>query len=406
MSMKSPDDASALSLNSTSPATESGDTVTTRDHADRIKTSELLEGLPLSDIARAQAVAKRVYVRRWHKVAKRSRYVRSRIQTVFKRMHAPDALQLLPIVESGYNPYAFSSAGAMGLWQLMPGTARYLGMKRSEDINSRRNVVRSTENALQYLQALKKQFHYWPLALAAYHCGPANVARRLRHRPWKPSDGLRRLPAPTITRLYVKQIIGLVSLYQSRSIVFPHPIATRQITLQGPVDLHLLSKAAGLSRTELFRFNPGLNHSLYLHGRFTLHVPEASADDLLAMMDNAVPKHIHIRIHRGDSLWTLARKYGTSVHYLRTINRHHLGKYLHPGRTLLVPARRFARAAPPPNPLLSRGRRILYKVRHGDNLWNIARKFGTTTKAIARANSLHDASSLHPGDRLWILAQL
>ncbi|MDQ6973569.1 MAG: LysM peptidoglycan-binding domain-containing protein, partial [Mariprofundaceae bacterium] len=116
------------------------------------------------------------------------------------------------------------------------------------------------------------------------------------------------------------------------------------------------------------------------------------------------PQYIHVRIRSGDSLWRLAKHYHTSISHLKTLNPH-LSKVLHLGHRIKVPAHGYGRATERLNPLLSAGRRIHYKVRQGDSLWRIARRFGTTTHAIARANQLPKHHILRPGDTLWILAR-
>jgi len=365
----------------------------------------LLQGIPARDLARIQTEAKRVYAKIWPVFAERSRYVRDRMQPVFEKLHAPSSLDVLPVVESGYNPYAFSSAGAMGLWQLMPGTARVLKMHAPHGINARRDVEQGTEGAVRYLLKMKARFGNWPLAFAAYHRGPGNIARAIRRHPWQPSDGLDHLPVPLITRTYVRSILGLSALLQRGVFHFPEPWPIHTLELQAPVDINLLTRAAGISRGELFRFNPGLDHSQYFNSPVTLYAPETMHDRMLTSASEAVPTHIHIRIRSGDNLWTLAKKYRTTLRHLKHINPR-IDKLLRPGRSLLVPAKRFNAAYPLPNPLLARGRRIHYRVRSGDNLWNIAKRFGTTPKAIARANSLRQTAMLRPGDRLWILARI
>jgi len=365
----------------------------------------LLQGISERDLARTQAEAKRVYAKLWPVFAERSRYVRNRMQPVFEKLHAPSSLDVLPVVESGYNPYAFSSAGAMGLWQLMPGTARMLNMRSPHGINARRNVEQGTEGAVRYLLKMKTRFGNWPLAFAAYHRGPGNIARALRRHPWQPSDGLDHLPVPLITRTYVRSILGLSALLQRGVFHFPEPWPMHTLELQAPVDINLLTQAAGISRSELFRFNPGLDHSQYFNSPVTLYAPETMHDRMLTSASEAVPSHIRIRIRSGDNLWTLAKKYRTTLRHLKHINPR-IDRLLQPGQPLLVPAKRFNAAYPLPNPLLARGRRIHYRVRGGDNLWNIAKRFGTTPGAIARANSLRQTAMLHPGDRLWILARI
>ena len=373
--------------------------------ASRATVNPLLQGLSERDLAHIQAEAKRVYGKLWPVFAERSRYVRSRILPVFEQLHAPSLLDVVPVVESGYNPYALSSAGAMGLWQLMPGTARVLGMHAPRGINARRDVARGTEGAVRYLLAMKARFGNWPLALAAYHRGPGNIARDIRRHPWKPSDGLDHLPVPLITRTYVCNILGLSALIQRGVWRFPDPWPVRALTLQAPVDINLLIHSAGISRNDVFRFNPGLNHSQYLDSPVTLYAPESMHNRILASARQAIPAHIHIRIRRGDNMWALAKRYHTTLRYLQHINPG-TGNLLQPGRFLQVPARRFNTAYSSPNPLLARGKRIRYRVRNGDNLWNIAKRFGTTPRAIARANSLRQTAMLHPGDRLWILARI
>ncbi len=365
----------------------------------------LLQGISERDLARIQAEAKRVYTKLWPVLAERSRYVRGRMLPVFEKLHAPSSLDVVPVIESGYNPYAFSSAGAMGLWQLMPGTARGLRMRAPHGINARRDVEQATEGAVRYLLKMKARFGNWPLAFAAYHRGPGNIARAIRRHPWQPSDGLDHLPVPLITRTYVRGILGLSALLERGVWHFPDPWPTHTLELQAPVDINLLTQAAGISRNDLFRFNPGLDHSQYLNSPVTLYAPETMHARMLASASEAIPAHVRIRIRPGDNLWTLAKRYRTTLRHLKHMNPR-MDSLLRPGRSLLVPAKRFNAAYPLPNPLLARGRRIHYRVRSGDNLWNIAKRFGTTPRAIARANSLRQTAMLRPGDRLWLLARI
>jgi len=371
----------------------------------QLEPAELLRGLPPEDIALIQAEAKHLFLKHWPVVAERTRFVHMRIREVIERMQAPKEIEVLPIVESGYNPYAFSHAGATGLWQLMPGTARLLGISDKHGFNGRRDVVVSTEAAIRYLMQMHQRFGNWPLAFAAYHRGPGNVGKHLRHHPWQPQDGLRRLPVPADTRAYVRHILGLAVLTRLGALDFPPAHRTQAMEIQGPVDLMMLARASGLSPDEIFRFNPQLDYGQYLSETLTLDVPEEIYPLLRQRLGEAMPRQVPIRIRKGDSLWKLARKHGTTVPYLRHINpgiRTHLAI----GQTLLVPLHGQLRASATLNPLLSQDRRIRYRVRSGDTLWDIAQKFGTSTRSIARANSLRNISYLRPGDTLWIRARI
>jgi len=372
--------------------------------ASMAKSTPLLDGLPISDIARVQAEVKRHYWVHWPRVAERSRLSRARILEVLEGMGAPEALQVLPIVESGYNPYALSWAGASGLWQLMPGTARHLGVRHKRGFDGRRDIEDSTRGGVQYLMDMYAQFGNWPLAFAAYHRGPNSVARSLRKRPWKPQDGLDKLPVRSITRHYVRHVMGFAALYHTGGLEFPEPIETGIVSVNVPVDLGVLAKAAGMEKLALFDLNPGLDYSQYAKG-LNLHVPLEYEEAVKAQLADAAPKLIRVSVRPGDSLWKIAKKHHTTVSKLRRLNPG-MRDLLRPGDKLLVPSSKYVtRLAATPNPLLSRGNRIRYTVRRGDSLWRIAQRFGTTSRAIARANQIKEGKLIRPGDKLWVLAR-
>ncbi|MDX8401322.1 MAG: LysM peptidoglycan-binding domain-containing protein [Mariprofundaceae bacterium] len=365
----------------------------------------LLVGLRADDLAWALALAKRDHLPHWPRIAERSRLTRARVLEEIRRLNAPESLQAVPVVESGYNPYALSPAGAMGLWQLMPGTARFLGARGSREIDARRHVRAATDAAVRYLLQLRERFGNWPLALAAYHRGPAAIARRLRRHPWRPVDGIRAMPVPAVTRSYVLHVLGTAAMLRTGIVRFPDPLETREVTLNAPVDLTTLARAAGMEPRDFFLLNPGLNQAQCLHGEIVVHVPEERAEVAAEAARKAGPRYVRYRVQPGDSLWQIARRHGIGVQRLRRLNPG-LRRVLSVGQTLKVPANRLARASAAPNPLLSQGRRIRYKVRGGDSLWRIARRFGTTPRAIARANSLRPDAILRPGDTLWVLARI
>jgi membrane-bound lytic murein transglycosylase D len=367
--------------------------------------SELFRGIPISDLAASQAEVKRHVLPHWPNIAERSRYVRGRLLPVLEAMDAPAGLQAIPVIESGYTPYALSHAGAMGLWQLMPRTAKGLGVSNSGGLNGRRNVETSTQAAVDYLISMRKRFDSWPLAFAAYHLGPTAVAKRLRRSPWVPEDGLNNMPVPSITRAYVRHVICFAALLEMKTVEFPEPFPTISLQLFPPVDLKMLASVSSLDRKILFLFNPGLDHSQYLKNEVTLHIPMEHETIVLQKLEEIGPKYVYATIQSGDSLWTLARRHHTSVSRLRSLNPG-LGDLLSIGKQIKVPANQLARANPLPNPLLSQGRRIRYKVRSGDSLWVIAQRFGTTTRDIARSNQISQTALIRPGDTLWIIARI
>ncbi|PCI44466.1 MAG: hypothetical protein COB41_04325 [Proteobacteria bacterium] len=374
-------------------------------HTTSISQDIFLQGLLPQDIARAQASAKKHILPHWPRIMKRSIFVRQRLIDTLKSMDAPLALQLIPIVESGYQPYALSRTGAMGLWQLMPGTATHLGIKKNPYKDGRRNVEQSTRAAVTYLQTQYKRFGNWPLAFAAYNMGPYGLSKRLKKQAWTLHDGLENMPVPIETRNYVRQIIGLTALFKMQAISFPEAIQTQAITLSAPVDLKQLANSSKLPNLLFFQLNPGLHYSQYLRHDITIHAPEENLLSLQNQQDFHRPKNIQIKVRSGDSLWKLAHQHHTNVAHLHKLNPK-LSRNLKIGSSVTVPAYSFARATAASNPLLSQGRRIRYKVHKGDSLWSISRRFGTSTHAISRANQLSKNSIIRPGDRLWILARI
>ncbi len=365
----------------------------------------ILQELSPADIhaARQQALA---HIRlSWPTIAKRSTYVRARILATLDELHAPASLQLLPAIESTYDPYAISATGARGLWQLMPRTAHSLGISENASIDGLRHIEQSTRAAVRYLQRLHQHFHSWPLAIAAYNLGPNAVARRLQAHPWQPQDGLDALPIPSPTRCYVQHFVGLTALIDDGTLTLPEPIATATVTLPAPIDLVRLNQLAGLSENAIFRFNPALNRAQYLHQPLTIHLPRRSEAELATIVQRAAPQFVRVTVHAGDSLWGIARRHNTHITTLKQLNPT-LGSYLHVGQSLKVPADDLAAAQGTINPLLTTKRRIRYTVRSGDSLWRIAHRFGTTPKAIARINNIKMNHPIRAGDTLWVFKKV
>lgn len=364
----------------------------------------LLSDIQKSDIIQAKSIARRNFKRSWKTIEQRSCFVRSRLLAALNRLDAPTSLQVIPVVESTYDPYALSSTGAVGLWQLMPATARGLGIHSSRNIDGRRHVADSTTAAVRYLQQLYQRFDSWPLALAAYNIGPNAMAHRLRKHPWKNSDGLNHMPIPAATRTYVQYIIGLAALLQDQTFSFPIPVKTRELVAQAPIDINRLAQICGMSENDIFRFNPSLNQAQYLQKTVTIHVPEDHYDAIRSKLALAGPKYINTIVGKGDSLWRIARNNNTNIETLKKLNRS-IGKYLHIGQKLKLPANHLSRAHADINPLLPTKRRIRYRIRSGDSLWRIANRFGTTPGAIARANRISSKHMIRAGDTLWVFAK-
>ena len=375
-----------------------------------VETSSLfLKDLIDTDLEKVKEEARRTTLPIWENINKRSEKVQHRVQLTLNELGAPKELLFVPVAESGYNPYALSPAGAFGLWQLMPRTAKELGAHSTNGINARRNIETSTQAAAKYLLSLHDRFNDWPLAICAYNLGPWGVERRLKKKPWDYSMGLDKLPFPAETRHYVKQILGMIALEQEGELTFNEPMVTETIAVNAPIDLTQLESKSGLEKNELFQLNPGLEFQHYINKDLTLHLPKENIVHLENVLsetpDIFKPKYISIKIKSGDSLWTIAKRHKTTVRELQKLNPK-LSSTLTIGKHITVPASSNpSTVSNKANPLLAKGRRIHYKVRQGDSLWTIAKKFGTSMRSIARTNQIGKNQLIRPGDRLWIVAR-
>lgn len=316
--------------------------------------SPFLAGLSSREIERVKAEALRRYGRDWKVIGRRSRYVRAPMLEALAEAGAPSELQIVPVVESGYNPYARSTAGASGLWQLMPQTARELKIRSDRSFDGRRNVYASTKGAARHLMRQYRRLGNWPMAFASYHLGAGGVRRRLIRRPWKPEDGLRKLPLPPITKTYVRHLIGLIALHEEGKLRFPAPYPTRKIKVRTPVDLVDLHRKSGLPKHQIFRFNPGLGLAQYYENRpatLELRISKRRVHAIKEHIPSKPPEFVKIRVGAGETMRHISEKFDTSIGELLRANPDLPPVRLTRGQILRIPARLLNNAHAEPNPL-------------------------------------------------------
>jgi len=261
----------------------------------------------------------------------------------------PAELALLPVIESAFDPFATSPAGAAGIWQFMPETAAYVGLNQDWWYDGRRDIVASTDAALDYLGQLNKRFNNdWLLTLAAYNAGSARVRRAIREKrdARKPAD-FWHLSLPAETRSYVPKLIALRMIVENPhdyNISLPTLSDTRYfsaVEIRGQIELKVAAQLAGISLAMLQRLNPGYDRSITPPDTtHTLLFPRPVADifrERIARLpiDQRV-KSIRHRIRMGDNLSTIAQQYRTTVSVLRKINRLNGSKII-AGKFLIVP---------------------------------------------------------------------
>jgi membrane-bound lytic murein transglycosylase D len=341
----------------------------------------------------------------------------------------PLELALLPIVESAFIPTALSHARAAGLWQFIPATGQRYGLKQSYYYDARRDVVESTRAALDYLQALANEFNGdWLLAIAAYNCGEQNVERALEknQKRGKPLDFFS-LDLPKETKAYVPKLLAMRRIVSDPA---AHGLEFGEITNQpyfvkvdvgGQIDLGVAAELAGLNKDDLVALNPAYNRWVTdPDGPHGLLLPVECEQRFLQGLAELPPEKrvpvVYYRVRKGDTLASVARRYGVSPQELMQTNK--LGsKKLHKGQELVLNAnptvmRANAREAAGAASFAAEDARSAprhthaakYTVRHGDTLWSIARDHGLEPRTLAAYNSLDSGDTLMTGQKITIPA--
>jgi len=333
----------------------------------------------------------------------------------------PLEFALLPVVESAYEPFAYSVSRASGLWQFIPATGVRFGLKQDWWYDGRRDVLESTRAALDYLQELHDQFDGdWLLAIAAYNVGENTVQRELDYNRehGKPAD-FWHLRLPEETRAYVPKLLALKRLmaepqrYGLSIAAIPNEPFFAVMDTGSQIDLKIAATLAGISYDELVALNPGYNRwATDPEGPHRLLVPIDNADDFeTALSGLSVDDRVRFASHevtRGDTMASLVREYGSSAVVIAKLNDLKGGKLV-PGETLKIPmingdasdkvliaAARVDR----PETDVGRTRQIVYHVRAGDTLSSIARTHGIPVSTLAQLNNLSNHAGLTRGQRL------
>jgi membrane-bound lytic murein transglycosylase D len=358
-----------------------------------------------------------------------SLYLHYIVEQVEKR-NMPMEIALLPVIESAFNPKAYSRAKASGIWQFIPSTGKNYGLAQDWWKDNRRDIVAATDAALNYLQRLHGMFNSWELALAAYNAGEGNVARAIAYNEKRglPTDFLGISPRlRPETRNYVPKLIAVKNIVLSPAAygidlesVPDEPYFTE---VSGPkkIDVKVAAKLAGMSEDEFVALNPAHNKAVAA-GTGTFIIPVDKADDFKTNLENydqPLVSWTTYQAKRGESLDAIARKHHATVAQLKAANgeirldkKGHLraaGPVMVPMKTEAPATVKVASAAAvqpketrvaapvhePASPTLK-----VYVVRSGDTLYGIAQRYRTSVDTLLGLNRLTAAAILQPGLKL------
>ena len=340
-----------------------------------------------------------------------------------KRRDMPMELALLPIVESAFDPFAYSHGRAAGLWQMIPGTARRFGIEQNWWYDGRRDIVDSTRAALDYLEYLYELNEGdWLNAIASYNSGEGNVRRSVkRNRKAGKPDDFWNLKLPRETSMYVPKLLALVDIVKDPArfgLTLPTITDTPQFVVKdigSQLDLALAAELAGTDLDTIYAYNPGYNRwSTDPKGPHRLVLPVDVADGFeTALADVPVRERIRWKRHKvgfGETISEIALKHSTTVSAIREANNLR-GNTIRAGNHLLIPVASKplsaysksadARLAEKQNRKRS-GNKIEHVVASGESFWTISQKYKVGTRQLAAWNGMAPGDTLPVGRKLVV----
>lgn len=341
------------------------------------------------------------------------------IRSALREAGLPEDLVYKAMIESGFNPRAYSRARAAGIWQFVSGTARLYGLKSNTFIDERRDPEKSTRAAIRHIQHLYGLFGDWRLVIAAYNCGQGRLERIIRRSGTNDFWKLKGLPRET--RRHVPRFMAALIISRDPEwfgfydVVYQVPTGFDLVPVSECVHLRVAAECAGTTYERMRSLNPELRSGYTPHssrGPYSLKIPAGTADRFKARFAR-IPASRKVqlaehRVRRGETPGGIARDWGVSTRTVLEANNISNPRRLRVGTLLKIPifpngesrrvAGNLARAATAPG-ADTRGK-VTHRVRRGDTLWEIGRRYGVTPGQIRSWNNVR--KHITPGDLLVI----
>ena len=354
---------------------------------------------------------------------KRSGKYRPYIVAELKKAGLPVALSWIPLIESGFKVRALSRSRALGLWQFIPSTGYKFGLKRNRYVDERMDPEKSTQAAISYLTELHRIFGDWITVLAAYNCGEGRVLRTIRKQNVNYLDNFWDLyeKLPNETARYVPKFLATLHIvknmekygFNPKNIDPPLYYETLEVSKQ--IHFSHIEKKCGIPESRLKELNPELRYRITPSEPYVLKVPLNNKKKLLSTLSK-IPVYVaprkpgkpivYHKVKKGESLYNIAKNYHVTVQTVKKLNNIR-GNTIIAGKKLKIPVKINEKGSFTGHQLSkktfrrSKQKEVIHTIRKGDSLWNIASRYGTTTKKIQRLNNL-SSSDLFIGQRLKI----
>ncbi|MEE9554316.1 MAG: LysM peptidoglycan-binding domain-containing protein [candidate division Zixibacteria bacterium] len=333
------------------------------------------------------------------------------VEKVLAEYGVPHDLAYLPLIESGYNPHAYSYARAVGLWQFISATGRHYKLDHNWWYDNRRDFEKSTAAAARHLKDLYDEFDSWNLALAAYNAGGGRIRRAIRK---KNSRNFWELKLPKQTRNYVPLFMAatIIAKQPEKYGFYPNyqePIQFEKVEVSKCISFKSVSAKTGIPVSDLEFLNPELRRGVTPPDakNYALRVPVGYSSKFIASYDDMpsekLTNWIQHKIRSGETVSQIARKYGVSITSIVQSNKLGRRKKIYAGKKLMIPV-------PPGKSVASKtaaknkvkkSANGKYLVRYGDTLWDIAQAHGMSVSQLRRLNNL-SSNRIYAGRELVI----
>ena len=349
------------------------------------------------------------------------------MKQIFKKSGLPEDLVYLALIESGFNLRAKSRAKAVGPWQFMKATGKRYGLRVDAWVDERRDPIRSTEAAANYLKDLYLMFESWYLAASAYNAGEYKVLRAIEETKtnnyWRICETkmLRRETKDYVPKLIAAAIIAKnPSKYGFSEVEYLEPLQYDTVSISTPAKLKSIAKMVHASEDDILELNPAFarNTTPPAGGPYEVRLPPGTkvlfertlASNKSAIEADDMPSQIIVQ--EGDTLKSLAQKYRVSIKSLANVNNLSTKEAISAGSALILPKGAAIRSAQKPSSVVSNTRSpssssssngdyVTHTVQKGESLWSISEQYNVTIQSIFKWNNLKK-SQIIPGKRLKI----
>lgn len=369
------------------------------------------------------------------------------LQNILREHGLPEKLAYLPLIESAYNPRVRSHVGAAGMWQLMPFVGKHYGLRVDHLVDERHDPFAATHAAARHLTENYESLKSWPLAITAYNHGLGGMKNAVKQvgskDMWEIAQRYRSRTFGFSSRNFYAEFLVAIDILDNPATYYPGieidpPQPTRRFRLPDHVSAHALERHCGLPLAVLQTLNPALQpasleEEAFIPGGTTLNIPSASGPLFIAAY-HSLPDDLKFhyvaggthRVQRGETLGQIAMRYGTSVNTLKQLNGIRKANRLRYGQNLKLPGRYTAmEKSAAPSPAKTEVKKMVakkdsdgrahtriekpnlmdwksHRVRRGETLSQIARRYGISIKLIAQHNEIENLSKIKFGQVLKI----